>query len=372
MKIVRKNNLLDIPKRGKPPLILYKMRFKLSSFFYGLPKIPSEIMLEVTSRCNLNCQFCFNKLLYPAQGRKSQELSTANIKKIIAKIKKSKVPIVRFTGGEPLLRDDIFELMDYAHQEGLKVWLNTNATLITRPIARKIAKHVDNILISLNAHTCVSERYLTGSDTFKSKLKGIILLKESKVKHLRCGTVATKANIINLEKIYDLVKRLEISDWELFRVIPLSDKNIAIDNNDIALLVEKMLRINKIANKNYKIANAIPFCAFDPQRVSKIALGAVADDGHIRFVINSTGDARPMYYLNEHIGNIFEDDILMMWNNKFMKKIRALRYVPDACRGCKYMNTCKGGSRVASKIIGGDYRALDYLAQPHKYKAHLK
>jgi AdoMet-dependent heme synthase len=328
-------------------------------------------MIEVTNRCNLSCGFCFNKLYVP-QKRKSQELSTSNIKNIIDKIKESKIPIVRFTGGEPLLRGDIFELMDYAYKKGLKVWLNTNATLITKPIAGKIAKYVENVLISLNAHTCASEMVLTGSNTFKSKLKGIILLKKSKIKYLRCGTVATKVNIANLEKIHGLVKRLEVSDWELFRVIPLSNDNVVIDNNDIALLVEKLLKINKIENKNYKIANAIPFCAYDPQKVSKVALGSVADDGHMRFVINSDGDARPMYYLNEHIGNILTDDISMMWKDGFMKKMRTLRYVPDICRRCKYIETCKGGSRTVANIVGGDYRALDYLSQPYKYENYLK
>lgn len=370
LKIAAENNLLANPKQENP-LILDEMRFKIRTPFHRLPNIPREIMLEVTNRCNLSCGFCFNKL-YTPQKRKSEEISTGNIKNIIGKIKESKIPIVRFTGGEPLLRDDIFELMDYAHQKGLKVWLNTNATLITRPIAQKIAKYVENVLISLNAYTCASEGYLTGRNTFKSKLKGIILLKKSRIKYLRCGTVATKANIINLENIYDLVKRLEISDWELFRVIPLSNENVVIDNNDIALLVEKLLKINKRANKNYKIANATPFCAYDPPKVSKVALGAVADDGHIRFVINSAGDARPMYYLNEHIGNIFKDDILMMWRGKFMKKMRTLHYAPDICRGCKYIDTCKGGSRAVAKMVGGDYRTLDYLSQPYKHENYLK
>ena len=116
----------------------------------------------------------------------------------------------------------------------------------------------------------------------------------------------------------------------------------------------------------------IPFCSFDPKKVSKIALGAIVDDGHIRFVINSSGNARPMYYLNEHIGNIFKDNIPVIWNSSFMKQVRALGYVPDMCRGCKYINICKGGSRVASKIIGGDYTALDYLSQPLKYEEYLK
>jgi AdoMet-dependent heme synthase len=341
------------------------MRFKINSFFSILSKIPNEIMIEVTDRCNLKCEFCFNKL-YILQSGKGDELSTLNIKEIIDKIKKAKVPILRFTGGEPLLRDDIFELMNYAYQKGLKVWLNTNATLIDRPIAQKISRYVENVLVSLNSYSSTSELSLTGNNVFKSKLKGILLLKESRIKHLRCGTVATKFNIINLEKIHNFIKRVGVDNWELFRVIPSNKEKLPMDNSDISLLVEKLIEINEKENKNYKIANALPFCAYDPERVRKVAIGGIADDGHSRLVIDSKGCARPMYYINENIGNILRDDVSSIWNNNFMKKMRSLDYAPMVCKKCKYISICKGGSRITAKIIQGKYDAIDYLAQPYR------
>ncbi len=323
-------------------------------------------MLEITDRCNLNCSFCFNKL-YLKQTNKRYELEKSEIKEIISRIKKSSVRIIRFTGGEPLLREDIFELMEFASKKNLKVWLNTNATLINRENVKKIVKYVDNILIPLNSFDAKSELSQTGADTFKTKLKNILLLKRNGIKYIRCGTVATRENILNLEKIYDLVKRLDVSDWELFRVIPLNNEENIINNDDIALLVEKLLKINKIGHKKYKIANAIPFCSYDPEKVRQVSLGSFADDGHNRFVINSGGDAKPMYYLLENIGNALIEDVTGIWNKKFMRDMRMLRYVPTACKGCIYVNGCKGGSRLASKVIGGDYRAFDYLAQPHRF-----
>ena len=345
--------------------MLDKIKFKINAFFYGLPNIPNEIVIELTDRCNLNCSFCFNKL-YTQPGSRGGGLDTALVKTIIDKIKRAKVPIVRFTGGEPLLRNDTFELMDYASQQGLRVWLNTNATLIDRKIAVKIARYVENVLIPLNAHNSEFERTLTGENAFKRKLKGAVLLKESGIQYLRCGTVATRCNIANLEKIYSLVKRLKIIDWELFRVIPSSHEEIPVDNNDIALLVEKLISINAKENTNYKIANALPFCAYDPEKIKKVALGAHFDDGHTRFVVNVKGDAVPMYYISEKIGNILRDDVLPIWNNRFMKNMRLLHYVPNVCKRCKYIRTCKGGSRATAKIVKGQYDEIDYLAQPYR------
>ena len=346
------------------------MKFNINTFFSNLPKIPNEIMLEVTERCNLDCRFCFNKL-YAVDGEEKRELNTESIRSIIDKIRAAGVTIVRFTGGEPLLREDIFELMNYARKVGLRVWLNTNATLINRKAADKIAGCVENVLIPLNAYDDESEQALTGKNDFKRKIRGITLLRKKGIKFLRCGTVATKVNIVNLEKIYDLIKRLAISDWELFRVIPLSKKDVLTNNDDIALLVEKMLKINKKANKNYKIANAIPFCAYDPEKIKKVSLGGFADDGHTRFAIDTAGNAKPMYYIKEYIGNIFYDDITDIWNCKFMKDMRLLSYVPNVCKKCRYIKKCKGGSRITAKIIKGSYKEVDYLAQPCKYKHFL-
>jgi len=331
---------------------------------------PREIVIEVTDRCNLNCPFCFNKL-YINRIDAAKELAKEEIKKIIMKISEADVKVIRFTGGEPLLRKDIFELMDFAFQKGLKVWLNTNATLINRENVKKIVKYVDNVLIPLNSFDMQHERHVTGSDGFKSKLKGIILLKKNGIRYLRCGTVATKENILNLEKLHNLVKRLGISDWELFRVIPLIKHPLPLNNNDIALLAEKLLKINEQERKSYKIANAIPFCSYEPEKVLKVASGAKHDDGHTRFVIDTKGMIKPMYYLTEDIGNSLEENVLRSWYNKFMLDMRNLKLVPEVCKKCKYLDSCKGGSRFVAKLIGKSYGCLDYLAQPEKYKDFL-
>jgi len=173
-----------------------KLSFSKYPLFYFVKKIenylcktrvvPREIMLEVTDKCNLNCNFCFNKLRINQRGI-AEDLSTENIKKIIDKISTFAVKIVRFTGGEPLLRKDIFELMEYAYEKGLKVWLNTNATLITKGNVCKIVKYVDNILIPLNAYDVKGEYEVTGYRHFKKKTKRNLSVKKiwNKISPLR-------------------------------------------------------------------------------------------------------------------------------------------------------------------------------------------
>lgn len=328
---------------------------------------PEEIVIEVTDNCNLDCSFCFNNICINSKKNKN-ELSTERIKKVIDNIACSAIRRIRFSGGEPLIREDIFVLMEHAKSKGLRIWLNTNATLLDKEKVRILSRFVENVLVSLNAFDSISEYKVTNKYLFNKKLRGIKLLKDSNIKVIRCGTVATGYNIQNLEKIYDLIKRLMLDYWELYRPMPTETDLLPIDNNDIAVLIEKLLKINKEARKPYKIYNALPFCCYDPEKVIKVANGAKYDDGHARFVVDKDGMAKPMYYLLENMGDMSVDSVMEIWNKKFMKDMRTLQYVPAVCKDCFYVNACKGGSRFVSRVVGGDYLALDYLAQPYRWR----
>ena len=175
-----------------------------------------KVMIEIETRCNLDCEFCFNKNSFAEKDRNlKNKLSAATIKKIIDSVAKSKIPIVRFTGGEPLLRKDIWELARYAKEKSLETRLNTNGILITNlKIAQKITKYFDNVLMPIQ-HSDV----LGHDEVARAKIKAIKLLKQAEVKVLRVGTVATKEVINNLDKVFRFINARSIDKWELYRVI---------------------------------------------------------------------------------------------------------------------------------------------------------
>jgi radical SAM protein with 4Fe4S-binding SPASM domain len=332
---------------------------------------PDEVTIEVTGRCNLDCFFCFNKFS-TKNTEKNDTLRHNYIKDIITNISKFGIKKIRFSGGEPLIRQDIYDLMKYAKSKGLRVWLNTNATLINKQRAAKLSKLVDNVLVPLNSYDKETEFFVTGKNLFESKLAGLRMLKETEIKVVRIGTVLTKLNIRNLEKIHGLVKKLNIKYWELFRPIPAPYDLMPINNDDISILVPKIIKINEENRTAYKIFNAIPFCAFNPEQMAKIASGAIYDDGHTRLVISFNGAIKPMYYLNKEIGNILINKPFgSYWNHNFMKRMRYLKFAPEVCKRCRYLTICLGGSRAVSKLVNGNYSGLDYLAQPDRYKDYL-
>jgi len=331
--------------------------------------LPCEVMIEVEPRCNFECQFCFNKISFAKKGRDIRPFNTAYVKKIIDGIAKAKIKIIRFTGGEPLLRKDIFELMKYAKSKRLEVRLNTNGSLITPAVARKFKGVVDNVLLPIESYQSQKENLITGkTDSLSQKIKAIKLLKKNKIPVVRVGTVALKGNILNLERFAKFIFSLPIDEWELYR--PIAAGQTIFNRKDINILVHKLIKIRKMTGRNVFVANALPFCAADDlNKANSVSRGALFDDGHKRMAIDPRGFVKPHYFLNKNIGSPL--DILAAWNHPFMKRMRNLGYLPKECASCRFKFKCRGGSRYEAKMTSGSYSNLDPLAQP-KNKSKIK
>jgi MoaA/NifB/PqqE/SkfB family radical SAM enzyme len=321
----------------------YSKDFK--RFISPVKDIPKEIVIEVTDKCNHNCSFCFNSLVYGIQKRNERkDLSTGALKKIIDQIALSGVKIIRFSGGEPFLRKDICELISYAKSQNLQVWLNSNATSLNDKDIHFINDNIDNILIPLNGYDDKSDSFITKlPDSFSKKIS--VLKKLENVKIKRIGVVLIKDNIDNLEKFYEILKQFEMTFLEFYRPITKTQEKELLKT-----AIDKIYSLNLKHKKNVKIANALPFCFYKPDVSKKICLGGIFDDGNSRFVIGSSGIAKPSYYLSKNIGSS-NSSILDIWNNPYMKSLRELGNLPKLCINCEHKLTCRGGSRALREIL---------------------
>jgi len=342
----------------------YRDKFGLSEL-KSCPDIPREVMIEVEPRCNFNCKFCFNKLSFAKVGRdKIKPLSTEYLKEVIKKISEAGIPSIRFTGGEPLLRPDILEILKYAKSLNFsEVRLNTNASLIDQNMARRLVQFVDNFLIPLESAIAREEDEVCGSqDIFDKKIKAVGYLKEAGARIVRIGTVISKEVINDLQNMEKLIESLSVDWWELYRPIPFGRDASQLEENDIKTLAQKLSRLIGKRKKHYRIYHALPFCAISNLNlINGISDGAALDDGHTRFVIDPRGHAKPHYYIDENIGD--PRDPLACWQHPFMKKMRNLEFLPKECKNCIFRKKCRGGSRASAKIISGSYSASDPLAR---------
>lgn len=319
---------------------------------------PHEVVIEVTAACNFNCSKCYNLASFAADGRKIAA-EPDFIKSVIDSIAKAGIPRVRFSGGEPLARRDIFDLMAYAQDRGLKIWLNSNATYVNETNIALLERYVENVLVSFNGHDAASDEEWTNTrNSFERKIAGMKLLRASRVQMLRAGTVLTPNNVRNLEKIFEVVQDIGVHYWEVYRTIAV-EKTLV--KPDLPLILQKLAFLSHRFGKVIPLVNAIPYCASDPETMSRFCIGTFSDDGHSRFIVDPRGFAKPSYYINVDLGD--PRDVMSCWNHPFMRKMRNLELVPEACRSCQYLQKCKGGSRYGAYLFTGDYTKPDPLME---------
>ncbi|TSC93552.1 MAG: hypothetical protein CEN91_217, partial [Candidatus Berkelbacteria bacterium Licking1014_85] len=258
------------------------------------------------------------------------------------------------------LRPDIIKILRYAKSKNFYVFLNTNGTLLKQDIIIELEKYVDNILVSFCS---LYQETFKQRSLLKNKIKGILNLKKSKIKHLRIGIVVSKFLIENMKDYSILINSLGINNVEFYR--PMISQSQAqrfptfdIAKKDILKLLDHMRNLKKNSNNIY-FANPIPFCITRNKTKRIFFQGAKFDDGHCRLVFDSKGYYKPSYSIDINLGN----SIKTAWLHPFIKKINSLSYLSHKCRFCLYLKWCLGGSRYMAKEYCGDYFANDPLIQ---------
>lgn len=170
-----------------------------------------SIHLEITGRCNIACQYCYN-VQFADKNKIKQEMTTEQIKKLIKEASEMGCKSFTFSGGEPFTRPDIFEIIDYC--KGKKVHFLTNALLLTPEFVKKLSSYpqIDQIKISLDG--------FKAHDTVRlgSKYKDILeTIKNLKKTHMRVviNTEVTALNLDEIPELYNELKKLKVDRWRV-------------------------------------------------------------------------------------------------------------------------------------------------------------
>ncbi len=328
----------------------------LLSFLRPVPDQPNEIVIEVNTTCNLRCRACF-----ASKKASPTALAKKEIKGVIDATRRLGIPNIRLTGGEPLLRPDLPELLKYAKEKNLYVLLNTNATVLPEKMLGAISRYVDNILISLQGHDAASEERLTrGGRLFAKKTDHIRRLVRAGIPLLRCGTVISRTLLKHLDAYSGLIKDLGIRRWELFRPMIVrkdaaSDKEYDVTARDISRLVGRLWSLGR-RGLFATVANPVPFCSVaDKTKRDLILTGAYFDDGHSRLVRDTRGVFKPSYFIDVSCGG----EIEKAWQHPYRKTLCGFAYLPAACRRCEDLLRCRGGSRFWARQAFKTFFARD-------------
>lgn len=317
-------------------------------FTEGFNRLPVLSEIAVTYRCNLSCSFCYAGCGCKADDSFS-EMTTGEVKRVLDIIyKTARVPSVSFTGGEPTLRSDLYELIAYAHDLGMRVNLITNGTLIDKKLAGELKKAgLNSAQVSLEGPSPEVHDALTGSTgSFERTVKGLLALKETAI-HVHTNTTLNSENCAHIEELVDCVADLGMNRMSMNLVIPTGSasesdsahRDVRLSYTDAGTAILRARRKAETRNIKFLWYSPVPYCIFNPVAEGLGNKSCAACDGLLSIAPN--GDVLPCSSYAEPVGNILKEPFEEIWFSDMAEYFKKIQYAPEECKSCQDLNVCK-------------------------------
>ncbi len=360
-----------------------RMSSKLPSHLlqFSIDKRP-VVVWNITRRCNLKCVHCY---AHAKNIPFDNELSTTEGKILIDDLAEFGVPVILFSGGEPLVRKDLPELADYAVKKGMRAVISTNGTLITPQTARTLKDiGLSYVGISLDGMEEINDRFRGVKGAFKSALEGIENCKKAGIKVGLRFTI-NKSNAGQIPEIFKLLEEMDIPRVCFYHLVyagrgselvkedlsheesrkavdlilaltkQLHDKGdlkevLTVDNHaDGPYLYLRLLRENP-----ERAQEVLDLLKMNQGNSSGIGIGCVSWDGEVY---------PDQFWRHYSFGNIRNRPFSEIWtdtSDPLMKKLKEKKkYATGRCKTCRWLDICAGNFRVRSEAVTGDVWAPD-------------
>lgn len=313
---------------------------------------------NTTQACNINCRHCYRD----AGTRLNNELDTDEGKNLLISLAKAGFKIVIFSGGEPLLRQDIFALIAYAREVGLRPVLGTNGILITAPVAQQLKNAGLAVAgISVDSSNPSQHDYFRQSPgAWQRTMQGIAASRQAGLP-FQLHTTVTSWNEPEITAITDLAVQLGAIAHHIFFLVP-TGRGKQMENATLRTEQYEQL-LTRILDKQAQVPIEIkPTCAPQFMRLAKqrqlnlrFSRGCLAGTGYC--VVLPNGDVQPCAYLPVKVGNVRETDFNTLWRGAPV--FEQLRNSPlkGSCGHCGYTDICGGCRARAYFYADGDYLA---------------
>jgi len=333
------------------------------------------IAWEVTRSCNLSCVHCrAASHLGPYPG----ELSTSECLNLIDDIARFAKPVIILTGGEPLLRPDIFDLAAYGTQKGLRMVMATNGTLVDQAVARKmIAGGIQRVSISIDGPDAPThDAFRQQPGAFAGALSGIEAMKAAGME-FQINTTITTANLHQIKDIHDLALKIGAAAHHIFLLVPTGRGRDLAEQAITAADYEETLhwfyRESLTCEIQLKATCAPHYFRIMHQNKPKGAKPVKKAGGHfhestrgclggIAFCfISHVGQVQPCGYLELDCGNVRKQSFGEIWEtSEVFNNLRDYGKYTGKCGRCEFIKVC-GGCRARAYEATGDYLAEEPL-----------
>jgi radical SAM protein with 4Fe4S-binding SPASM domain len=311
---------------------------------------PKSVYIHPTFKCNLKCIYCYNAKERKEQG--DSELTTDEWFSIMDQVKDLGGEQIVFTGGEPLLRKDIFELGKFANSIGLTCSLLTNAMLISEKNIKDVTATFVSVRLSLDSHIEAHNDFHRGKGTYQRTMNAIKLLHEQK-HPWSITAVVTKHNVDDIPGLYKfLLEEFESVDISPNLYIPTSPDHVDFIPK-MEDYFESMYRANEVV-EDYYGEDRLAILSFHGIPGRQFHCGAGAGE----VSLGPDGSVYPCQALQKDefmAGNIKDNSLKDIYHNSpIMKKMRSCTVENiEVCRDCDVKHLCGGGCRsLAYNLFG--------------------
>lgn len=344
------------------------------------------IAWEVTRACNLDCVHCRAAAINePPPG----EWTTDESKKFLEEVASFASPVIILTGGDPMMRKDIWEIAAYGKELGLRMVMSPNGTLINPETTGKMKETgIMRVSISLDgSNPEVHDAFRRVKGAFEGAIKGINYLKDAGI-GFQINTTVTKHNLDDLDNMLNLVRELKADAWHVFLLVPtgrakdMKDEEISPEQYEETL--NYLYEVQRDANIYVKPTCAPHYYRIYRQRAKEDGLPVKPKTqnrglrsmtrgclGGITFMfVSHKGDAYPCGYLEAFAGDVRKKGPEKVWKESpVFNKLRSYDLLQGRCGACEYVRIC-GGCRARANAIHGDFMAEEpyCVYEPKKLK----
>ncbi len=361
--------------------------------------VPVTIVWNFTNRCNLDCLHCHQD---SSPTSSELELTTSQAFEVIDKMSDAGVAILTFSGGEPLLRNDIYEAIKRANDKGMLCTIASNGTLITPRVAESLAKvGVKRVEIGLDGATAETHDFLRNKPgSFEATIKGIKNSAAVGFEELAVTMTLHSKNISELERTLSLAEKLGATRFYLNRLIPAGrgteasylDVTPREKIKALEILYKKFYQSVKdgfgiqcyargmtyYARLGYERSKGEVFTVSEAlsghekmfqekfglevsKIVKKLSTGFGGCSAGLTYAgLSASGDLLPCVPAPIKLGNLLEQNLEEIWiHNTLLNYIRNRKALKGSCQICAYSDLC-GGCRYTAYVSNGDWLGPDF------------
>ncbi len=340
------------------------------------------VVWNITRACNLRCIHCYASAV---NQRHPGELSTAEGKKFIDDLAAFKVPVLLFSGGEPLMRQDFFELAEYATSRGIRTTVSTNGTLITHAVARRLKEiGVGYVGISLDGIREINDQFRGRPGAFQSALEGI---RNCLAVGQRVGLRFTinRYNFNQVEAIFELIEKENIPRVCFYHLVysgrgreMLKDVLTHQESRAVLdLIMEKTLYFHRrgltkeiltVDNHADGVYVYLKLRERDSQRAERVYELLLQNGGNRSGIaiaaVDWEGNVHPDQFTPQYtFGNVREKSFGEIWTDLSQPILAGLKnrrpFLKGRCARCRWLEICNGNFRSRAEAVYDDFWAPD-------------